>query len=204
MFEIILFSFGIMYTPGPVNILSINQGVNKKFKSMYGFFAGVGAAMLIWLLVTGYSGDRLVKKSYVIYISIAGALYIIYLAYKVLKSSVDFAREDSKKAITFKDGFLMQLFNPKAPLAVLPLATISFPVNGVTGYKIIFVSIILSIMAGMAPCVYGYLGGKFSFIIMNKRVIKIFNVFMALLLVYVAITILWDHVYLVFTGVNLY
>jgi threonine/homoserine/homoserine lactone efflux protein len=204
MLEIILFSFGIMYTPGPLNILSINQGVNKRFKSMFGFFVGVGVAMMVWLIVIGYSGERFVKKSYIIYISIIGALYIVYLAYKVLKSSIDLAGEDSTKALALKDGFLLQLFNPKAPLAVLPLATIIFPANGITGYKITIVSILLSIMAGMAPCVYGYLGERFSYIILNKRVIKLFNGLMAFLLVYVAITIIWDHVYLVFTGVKPY
>jgi len=46
--EILLFSFGIMYTPGPVNILSLNQGLNKKFKSMIGFYVGIGTAMLVF------------------------------------------------------------------------------------------------------------------------------------------------------------
>lgn len=204
MLEIILFSFGIMYTPGPVNILSLNQGVNKKFKSMVGFYAGIGVAMLVLFIVIGYTGERIVKKEYLIYISCVGAAYILYLAYKVFKSSIDFNNQANTRTLTFKEGLIMQLFNPKAPLAVLPLATISFPAKGITGVGIALMSLLLATMAGMAPCTYGFLGERFSQFIMNKSVIKVFNRLMAVLLVYVALSILWDHVYLVIIGVNAY
>lgn len=202
--EIILFSFGIMYTPGPLNILSLNQGANNKFRSMIGFFAGVGVAMMVLLIVIGYTGERIVRKEYLIYISCVGAAYILYLAYKIFKSSVDFNNQASMNTLSFKEGFFMQLFNPKGPIAVLPLATISFPANGITGTRIALMSVFLGLLAGMAPCSYGFLGERFSRFMMSKTVMKLFNRLMAALLIYVAFTILRDHVYLVLIGVNSY
>lgn len=204
MLEILLFSFGIMYTPGPVNILSLNQGLNKNFKSMIGFYVGIGTAMLVFFLAIGYTGERFIKKEYLIYISCIGTAYILYLAYKVFKSSVDISNPVNMNAFTFKEGFIMQLFNPKAPLVILPLATISFPSNGITGINIAILSFFLSLMAGMAPYTYGFLGERFSRFIMKKSVIRIFNRLMALLLMYVGFTIFRDHVYLVIVGVNSY
>ena len=204
MLEIFLFSFGIIFAPGPLNFLSLNQGVNKRFGKMIGFFAGVGGATLVLFLLLGYTGERFISMDYLIYISCIGSSYILYLAYKVFKSSIDFDDQANARLLTFKEGFFMQLFNPKAPLVALPIATISFPANDITGIKIAMMSLIISFMAGMAPCSYGFFGERFSQIIMNKRILKVFNKLMALLLVYVAFSIFRDHVYLVLLGVNPY
>lgn len=204
MLEMLLYGISVMYTPGPVTLLSVNQGLNKKFKSSIGFFAGVGVAMFLLLTVYGYTGEKLIKPEYLIYISLIGGCYIIYLAYKVFKSKIEVDDKAKDKNVTFKDGFLMQLFNPKATLAALPIATINYPVNNITGFKIIIVSFIFMFIVFGSPALYCLLGQFFSNIIKNKKVLRIFNKTMAFLLLYVAFTILRDHVYNVIIGVSAY
>ena len=204
MLSMILYAFGIMYTPGPINLLGMNLGVNKKFKHSIGYFAGVGTAMFTLFLLYGYTGERIIKKEYLFYISIIGSAYILYLAYKLFKSNTKAKTDGDVKLLTFREGLFMQLMNPKATLATLPIATIHFPANGITGIEILFVSFFLAIMAGGAPATYSFLGEKFSGGIRRERVLKVFNMGMAILLAYVAVSIFWDHVYLVLQGVKEY
>jgi cysteine/O-acetylserine efflux protein len=204
MLAMFLYGISIMYTPGPVTLVCINQGLNKRFKNSIGFFIGVGVAMFALLLIFGYTGEKLIKPQYLIYISLIGGLYIIYLAYKVYQSKIDIDSATSERNLSFKDGFLMQFFNPKAILAALPLATINYPANHITGFGIFWTSFIFMFIVIGSPTLYCLLGQFFSRIIKSGKVLSIFNKIMAVVLLYVAFTILYDHVYLVLTGVNAY
>lgn len=80
----------------------------------------------------------------------------------------------------------MQLLNPKAPLAILPIATVQFPAAGVEGTAILFWSLVLGTMAGGAPGSYLLAGAKLGRFIQNPVVFRGLNLVMALLLLYVA------------------
>lgn len=197
MLEMFLYGIGIMYTPGPINILGANQGFNKKFKNSIRFFVGVGVAMFVLFIIYGYTGEKLVKKEYLIYISLIGGCYIIYLAYKVYTEKIIIHPASHDNTFTFKDGFFMQLLNPKASLAALPIATIQFPANNIIGIKIALMSFLFMVLVIGAPSTYCMLGQFFSTLIKNKNILIIFNKIMAIILIYVAFTILKDHVYYV-------
>ncbi|WP_017754001.1 LysE family translocator [Calidifontibacillus oryziterrae] len=202
MLEMFLYGIGVMYTPGPVNLLGANQGFNKKFKSSFSFFVGVGVAMFLLFIIYGYSGEKLIKKEYLIYISLVGSCYIIYLAYKIYTEKIEIHPSSKNNTITFKDGFLMQLFNPKASLTALPIATINFPANNITGINIAFMSFLFMVLVIGAPSTYCILGQFFSKLIKNNGILMFFNKIMAILLIYVAFTILKDHVYYVLIGLK--
>jgi threonine/homoserine/homoserine lactone efflux protein len=204
MLEMILYGVAIMYTPGPVNIVALNMGMTQKLRDSAKYCTGVSLAMFVLFVVFGYTGERIVKKEYLIYISIAGGLYILWLAYKVLKSKVDIKSEQGSSRLTLKNGFLMQLFNPKAIVAVLPIATIHFVVNGIMGINILWMSMIFAIIVFFAPFSYGIIGALLSRFVTAPKVLNLFNKLMGLLLIYVAFSILYDHVYLVLKGVNAY
>ena len=204
MLEMILYGIAVMFSPGPLNILGLNQGLNKKTVSSIGFFSGIGSSMFILLIIFGYTGEKVIKKEYLFYISLIGGFYMLYLAYKVFTSKIEITTEEKLKGLTFKDGLLMQFFNPKATLAALPIATINFPANNITGIKILFISLILSFLSFSAPMSYSLIGGVFNKVISNNNFINTFNKIMSILLILVAISILKDHVVLVFFGINEY
>lgn len=205
MLEMFMYAIGIMYTPGPVNLLGLNLGLNKKLKETWGYYLGVGTAMFILLMVYGYTGERLIKKEYLFYISIIGTVYIVYLAYKLVKANIQVKETTNVRTVAFKDGFLMQLFNPKATLATLPIATINFPVNNITGIKITVMALLMGlVMASCAPLSYAIAGIFASNFIKKDGVLKVFNMLMAAILLYVAFGIFMDYVYLVYMGVSAY
>lgn len=200
MLEIFLYAVGIMYTPGPVNLLGLNAGLQQRFRQTFGFFVGVGLAMLVLFLVFGYTGEAVVKASYLPGIALVGACFIAYLGVKLLRADVDPASGKAVGVLRFREGFLMQLLNPKGTLATLPIATIQFPAQGISGASILAVSLALSVLAIGAPSGYSLLGALAGRWIARRRVMAYFNRLMGLLLFYVAMAILYDHVYLAATA----
>ncbi|MBB2182020.1 LysE family transporter [Lachnospiraceae bacterium MD1] len=204
MLQMLLYGIGIMYTPGPVNIMGLTLGLNKKFRKSIGFFTGVGIAMFILFFVCGYSGEKLIKKEYLLYTSILGGLYIFYLAIKIFKEDVTIEEQMKKNTLTLRDGFLMQIINPKAILAALPIATINFPANNINGINILIMSIVFGLLVIGAPSMYCLVGQFFSDLIKQKKILLIFNKLMGVLLLYVSISIFKDHVFDVLMGKSPY
>ncbi|WP_316896611.1 LysE family translocator [Pseudodesulfovibrio indicus] len=198
MLGIVLYCLGVMYTPGPVNILSLNRGVQSRFATHIPFCMGVGTSLSLWFLVIGYAGSAIMSDSFLPVISALGAAFILYLAYKIVFSSVDGILDGEKQsALKFRDGVLMQLLNPKSFLAVLPVTAVQFPAAGVEGIQIAIWSVGLGVLGFGAPLAYTYVGSRLSKYITNTKYLKWFNYLMGATLIYVAWDMAYHHVFLV-------
>ncbi len=197
MIEILAYALGIMYSPGPVNLLSLNSGLNGQFRSSLGFFVGVGFALLLLFLVFGYGGVWLLDDQNRRIISLVGSLYIAYLAYRVARSNVEVDNSASQAAqLRFRDGLLMQLLNPKGIIATVPIATVQFPAANITGMKILIWSLLLSVLAIGAPGSYSLMGLKLSHWVSKPIYFKVINLSMSALLQFVAVDIAYDALHL--------
>lgn len=204
MLAMFLYGIGIMYSPGPVNILALNIGITNKIKKSFGFYIGIGLSMLMYSLLLGFTGEKIVKKEYLLYLSIIGSGYIMYLAIKIWKSKVIIKDKSDEATLKLKSAFIIQSLNPKAMLAILPLVTIYFPTNNIVGFKIILASLVIFLLALAAPFVYSVAGRFLSKLINQPHFFNIYNKLMAIFLIYVAVSIFKDHVFLVLTGINPY
>lgn len=197
MLTIITYAFGIMYTPGPVNLLGIHSGINGKVTDHIGFFIGIGCAMFILFVTIGFLGNTLINPKFIPYMSLLGCCYIVYIAWKIMrvKVSVNPSSGDDR-VLSIWDGLFMQLLNPKGLLATLPIATIQFPAENIQGSAIVIWSIGLSILAFGAPLSYSLIGLLIGKKLNNPIYFKIFNIFMSVLLVTVAINIGYEYVFI--------
>ncbi len=202
MVEILVYAFGIMYTPGPSNLLSLNAGLNGHVSSSLRFCLGVACAMLLLFLLFGYTGAWLINPGYQLWISGAGSLYIAYLAYKIVKSSItptglestDQVSSDSR--LNFQSGLIMQLLNPKSFIVIFPIVTVQFPAAQISGSAIVLWAILLSGMAFGAPSSYLLMGVRLGKAIHQSGYFRWLNMVMASLLIYVSADIAYSHVYL--------
>ncbi|MGF1681663.1 LysE family translocator [Photobacterium minamisatsumaniensis] len=197
MLTILAYAFGVMYTPGPVNLLGIHTGISGKTRGHVGFFSGIACAMFILFMALGFLGNTFINPMFVPYMSLLGCCYIIYIAWKVLKANVrvNSSLEDSS-VLSIWDGFFMQLLNPKALLATIPIATIQFPAENIQGSGIVLWSMALSILAFGAPLSYSLVGRVIGKKLNNPIYFKIFNRAMSVLLISVALNIGYEYVYL--------
>ncbi len=194
MADIFAYAIGIMYTPGPINLLGLSSGLNKQTRSHLGFFIGVGSAMFILFVLLGYLSLQVINRQFLPYVSLIGCDYILYIAWKVAKAKVHVNDASADASLSFFDGMFMQLLNPKALVATLTIATIQFPSADITGAAIVFWSLILAILAFGAPTSYSLAGLVLGKQVSRTGVFNVFNKLMAVLLVYVALMIAYEHV----------
>lgn len=196
MLGILAYALGVMYTPGPVNLLGLNAGLNGQCRASLGFCLGVGTAMLSLFLTFGLIGAAWVEGTLLTIIGALGCAYILYLAVKLARAGVDLdVDRQAPRALRFRDGLLMQLLNPKGVVATLPIATLQFPAAGIHGTLLIAWSLGLALLAVGAPGSYALVGSLVGRRIADPRLFRAFNLAMAVLLAGVAISIGYEHVY---------
>ncbi len=114
MLTIITYAFSIMYTLGPVNLLSIHRGINGKVSGNLSFFIGIACAMFISFVTLGFFGNTFINPIYLPYISLLGSCYIVYIAWQVMGARVSVNSLSGKdEVLSVWDGLFMQLLNPK-------------------------------------------------------------------------------------------
>jgi threonine/homoserine/homoserine lactone efflux protein len=117
-------------TPGPSNLFAIANGMSRGRKAVLVGVAGMNTATLIWYAAAalGLGALALAFPRAVKALIVLGALYLVWLAYKAVKSG--FATEGGLSHVAihagrsaYWDSFLVQITNPKILLffgAVLP------------------------------------------------------------------------------------
>lgn len=201
MLEIVAYALGVMYTPGAVNLLGLNAGLNGQARTSLGFCAGVALAMLTQFLMFGWAGVAWVRGDFLAVVGAVGCGYILYLAIKVARSTIDLgAVRQAPRVLLFHDGLIMQLCNPKAVIATLPIATIQFPAAGIHGVGLILWSFGLAALAFGAPGSYALMGAVIGHRIENPRLLRGFNLAMTALLVRGSVSIGYEHVWLPLTA----
>jgi threonine/homoserine/homoserine lactone efflux protein len=203
MLAIVAYALGVMYTPGPVNLLGLNVGINGQGKTSLGFCLGVGLAMLLYLLVLGWAGAAWISQDSLVLLSALGCAYILYLAYKVARANATLdTHAPAPRMLSFRDGLMMQLLNPKAMVATLPIATLQFPAEGIQGMSLFIWALGLAALAAGAPGSYVVIGSLLGQRVRQPMFIKGFHWIMAGLLVAVSLSIGYEHVWLVVTAQN--
>jgi threonine/homoserine/homoserine lactone efflux protein len=169
--------------------MALNAGLTGRFRRSLGFFAGVGCALLVLFILFGYTGEAIISQAALPYISLVGGIYTLYLAYQVYTATtvVPGAASDPStaphKTLTFWNGFLIQVLNPKGIMVVLPITSVMLPAAHITGASIAMVSALLAIAGGGAPGVYSLLGAILGRRITRESCFTVFNRLMGLALV---------------------
>lgn len=117
-------------TPGPANVFSVANGVQRgKAGALLGV-VGMNAATLVWFAAAALGLGALVIAFPQVFrlISIGGALYVAWLGVNALRGAFRTAADPEAPTVrigrsALVDGFMVQIANPKAVLfftAVLP------------------------------------------------------------------------------------
>ncbi len=112
-------------SPGPDNMYVLTQSLANGSKSGLATTAGLisGCIVHTTLLAFGLSAIITTNETLFYGIKVLGALYLLYLAYKIFKSdaSLEFIENAPKKSYMqlFKQGVIMNLLNPKVMIFFL-------------------------------------------------------------------------------------
>ncbi len=173
------------FTPGPNTIMAMSEGQRKGFIRSLPFNLGVFIGILFTLTIALIFSEPLKHNHNFIFImKIIGTLYLLYLAYHVLISKPDSAKEALKRPVL--KGILIQATNVKAMLYFLTgLTTFTLP----NAWNSTYIRSILLIIIGIAGAIVWSLLGQMMNRIYQLHY-KVINVIITILLLYSAIE-LW-------------
>jgi homoserine/homoserine lactone efflux protein len=173
----------IIAIPGPGIVLTITNSLKFGFK--YTLFGILGNALGI-LIVASICSTSIglilaISASIFTIIKYLGAVYLIYLGYKLLKNSTKLSKEfessKKKKLKTFNEGLYVTLLNPKASLFFLSFMP-QF-INHEKSYMTQFVllaslfAIIIILVHSFYAFIFSKIGQKISIEKLGKYINKI-------------------------------
>ena len=183
--DFLIYCFVTAYTPGANNLLSMSNAVRLGIRRSYRFNLGILAGFVIVMTACMVFSTTLfaLLPKFKFVMQILGAAYMLYLAWKVWKSSVDPSADPSKEA-SFLSGMILQFANPKIyNYAVTAMTLYILPVYHSAGALIGF-TILLALVGASGSFVWALCGSVFCKYL--SRHTKGVNIVMALLLIYCA------------------
>jgi threonine/homoserine/homoserine lactone efflux protein len=112
----------LLGSPGPAPLALAGVGASFGFKGGMGFLCGILAGLLVVIfavsagLGTLFTTYPLAKS----FCQTLGAVYLLYVAYKIASAQGSIS-ERQGAAPSFKDGFILNLINPKAYAAFVAI-----------------------------------------------------------------------------------
>jgi len=183
------FSLAMSISPGPVNMMIITSGINHGFVKTFSFISGatIGFTLLLVLIALGLSNMFTLYPTLFSMLEILGAMFIIYIGYKIASSRgiLDIEQSEQKK-LKFYEGFLLQWLNPKAWVA---------SISGVSMFAIDDMSLIIFVVMYFIVCYislsfWGVLGQKATVFLNTNMRLKVFNIIMGTILIISAFSLI--------------
>ncbi|MCB0371970.1 MAG: LysE family translocator [Muricauda sp.] len=147
-------SLALALSPGPDNIFVLTQSVANGVKSGLATVLGLVSGCLVHTTLLAFGVSEIIKRSDSIFFAIKlfGAAYLLYLAYKVLRSDASILLNKEKSPAKspmklFWTGFTMNVLNPKVTiffLAFFPGFLFSDTLNTVLQFYILGLLFMLS------------------------------------------------------------
>lgn len=188
LYDFLIYCFITAYTPGANNLLSMSNAIRLGFRRSVRFNLGILAGFAVIMSVcTAFSATlySFLPKVKVV-MQILGAAYMLYLAWKVWKSSSELSADGGREAC-FLSGMVLQFANPKIYIyAVTAMSLYILPVYHSAAALIGF-TVILTIIGASGSFVWALFGAAFcKFFSRHTRMV---NTIMALLLIYCAVAL---------------
>lgn len=170
-------TFFLALSPGPDNIFVLIQSISNGKKYGLAVVAGLMTGCLVHTTLLAFGVSAIIKNSTTLFtiIKFFGAAYLVYLAFMVYKGGdvISIVGEEKKKSklSLFKQGFIMNVLNPKVTiffLAFFPGFLFSDSLNNVIQCYTLGVLFILvsSFVFGAIAILAGQIS---SFLTNNKR-----------------------------------
>ena len=176
------------WTPGPINVTLAAVGTASGFSKALPLILGINVAFLLQAFAMGLGLGKLFTLYPLLYeiIRYTGALYLLYLAYKMLTLRIG-SREIQ---LHFWNGMLLSLLNPKVYMTHIVMYA-QFTLEGQTLSGVLLLSLLATgffFIGNSGWCLFGATLRRFM---ENEVFFRLYKYFFALLLMGVAGYLVW-------------
>ncbi|MCB2214009.1 LysE family translocator [bacterium] len=177
------------YTPGPNNISAASMGVLYGYKRTLPYMLGMVSGFFLMLTLSGLVSGFLLEKipAFEGILRIAGAIYILWLAWHTLQASYTFEEDEEQKPLGYWQGFFLQVLNVKVIVYGLTLFG-TFLAGKIPSLPVLILTAARLASVGFTSVSLWTLFGAVIRKYLNQpKVRRIVNIALALLLVYTAV-----------------
>ncbi len=189
----LVFMVAALFTPGPNNMMLLTSGLNFGFRRTVPHIFGVGFGFTLLLGLVG-AGLGVIFKAYPLIFTVlkyAGAVYLVWLAIGIARSSPQLnGAPEGGRPLSFLGAALYQWVNVKSwVVAIGAMAAYSaiapYPAN-------VIVLSGLALVLGLASALtWAFFGAALRPLLASPRVVRVFNIVMALALIGSLYPVLW-------------
>ncbi len=179
-----LFAISSSITPGPNNMMMLASGVNYGFRASVPHLLGISLGFCFMIVAVGLGLAALFTQLPILHtlLKVAGTLYMLWLAYKIATSTGKIEGKNGTP-MTFLQACAFQWVNPKAWMMALG-ALATCPVAGLAYMpQVLVLALLFSALNLPSVAVWLGLGTVLKRYLDQPAYLKIFNYFMAALLV---------------------
>lgn len=181
----VAFAFVTSVTPGPNNTMLLASGVNFGIRRTLPHMLGISFGLMSLVLGVGLGLGKLFEQVPMLYVILryAGAMYLLYLAWKIATSGVPEDRSsEHHKPFSFVQAAAFQWVNPKAWVMAIGAITTYTPQDNFV-LNVLLIAGLFALVNCPTMSVWTAAGSLLRNWLRDPRVLRCFNVSMALLLI---------------------
>jgi cysteine/O-acetylserine efflux protein len=178
------------FTPGPSNLSSASMAGLHGYKNTLGYQAGLAAGVFLFMLASGWLSAAMLNifPGLEPILRYAGAGYILYLAWGILKASYTFA-ENAGSPLGFGHGLVLQVLNPKLFVYAFTLFSTFLAPTTQNAALLVLAVTLLAATSFCATSAWALSGTAIRTHLRHPRLKTAVNILLALSLVYTAISL---------------
>jgi threonine/homoserine/homoserine lactone efflux protein len=184
------YCFVMSATPGPNNVMLATTGASFGYRGALPVILGIQAGLFVqtMLMCLGLGSVFVAYPMAQQVLRIAGALYLMFLAWKLAGASV--TGTSASKAVSFPQAALFQALNPKSWLKAITMASVFLPAQGNLLANALLVSVIGTVVGMPCNVMWALFGVSIRSVLTAPRSQRIFNLAMGAILMILAVLFL--------------
>lgn len=190
LLPLMTYCFVMSSTPGPNNVMLATSGAMFGFRRALPQIFGTNSGVAVQTFVTCLGLGSLFVAFPVLHqiLRVTGALYLVFLAWKLSASSLGEARE--AKPLSFAQAALFQAVNPKSWVKSITLASVFMPVGLSAPVGALLVATVGLLIGFPSASMWALFGVAIRRALTDPRKQRIFNLTMGATLVLLAASFL--------------
>lgn len=167
-------------TPGPNNVMLTASGANFGYRGAMPHILGInlGVALQTAVMCLGLGGLFAAYPAAHAVLSVAGALYLLFLAWKLGAASVGEAGR-LPRPVSFAQGLMFQAINPKSWVKAITLAAVFMPAGMDPAWAALLVAGVGLVIGFPCSSMWALFGVAIRQLLTDPRKHRVFNVLMA-------------------------
>ena len=181
----VAFAFVTSVTPGPNNMMLLASGVNFGMRRSLPHMFGISLGFMLLVICVGLGLGQVFEQVPALYslLRYLGAAYLLYLAWKIAGSGAPDSRENERrKPFTFLQAAAFQWVNPKAWVMAIGAITTYTPQENFIA-NVLLIAALFALVNCPSVGLWTAAGTLLRKWLNDARVLRAFNIGMALLLV---------------------